>query len=298
MASSDVPAIKCGPVIVQGVAFTDSEDKNIWVAVRPKDDVPEGGGIWMLSILSVDGAGGQTLGTKGKLAGTLDVTRAKIEVAALAELEPSGVPETVVIKGELVHCLTVEEDALFPEVTLETRSKTDPENERHPAMRDWFVPDNQLVGTRTPLGLELRYKKMGGWGYSGPGYDDLSFLPVGIVPETLDSGVRDLLAKSGTGSVERVDAETRPDSWRTVYRKVPAVDNGLFSDVNEKFQRVVTLKLHVRRLIADQRYPFALQVQVQRDKDLYEQLRATPNPAKIVAWPGDPIARATKPGSP
>jgi hypothetical protein len=279
----DNPGIqRCGPVEVEGVVLTVGTHDYLSAAVRTKGTLTDEG-VWCLKLLHVTDTQGSEVATDYPMAAVADVKTDSFGPMTGSHLKAKSVPEKVRIEGELVHCETVEETATFPAVHLYT--KGDLNSTKDKPMRDWFIPDDLLVGTKTERGLALTYEKLNGYGYSGPGYSDLSRLPVKVIPETVNVGVESELRLAGASGVERIDAYTEGHRVQIIYQKDPPVNGKTFSFVDKDFQSTVALTLHITRLIPDQRYAFSLVVPVQMDKNMFERQMGKPDPAKFVVWP-------------
>lgn len=265
---------------VQGVAATSNKDY-IRTCLRVRGNLPAPG-LWSLKVLSVkDGEdAGNPLGDG--LTGASDVSTAGYGPFGSAAIKNEPAPNSLRLECELIHYLDIEETAQFPEVKLVTRGAARAGSK---PMRDWFVRDGDDPSAITERGLVLRFAKGFGYGYSGPGYDDLSRLPVKVDVDSLNKGVEAELIKFRDKSVERVDAYVKPGRLVQIYSVEPKIENGMFAFFDREFSQDVALSLHVIRRIADRRLKFNLVLPVQRDKETMEEGVQGADASKSVVWP-------------
>ncbi len=275
--------IHLGSFVIEGVAITSlvgSGPEYLQTCTRVTGTLPMEG-IWSLKVISVtDPSTGN--GIKSNRTGTYtDITTSNR--GALTQLvKASDFDSTATVVGELVHYQSVKEEATFPTIQLET---TDGNRKQKPAFRNWSVPEKDHSTARTPLGLELRFTRLNGYGYSGPGYDDLSRLPVKVLESTMNKGVESLLKKYNEKAVDRVDASVPGLEAVAIFQKSPPTEYGVFSFEDKEFKREVQLSLSVTRQIVDKRFKFKLTMPIQKDVDLFEEVRGDGVKRRIVKWP-------------
>ena len=266
---------------IQGVALSSPPGTSLQTCLRVWGELPTDG-IWCLKVESVLHEDGTPITSSQPLTSSADITANELGPIGYSPIKGSAVPQKVRLTGELVHYRSVEELVTLPTVHLvHTPSKV----QRQPAMRDWLLPEHDSPRGKTPRGLVVQYGKLGGYGYSGPGYEDRSWLPVTVDPPTINLGLERELKDCRAQSVDRVDAYEKPDRIIPIYQDTPKTESGLFGASDKDFSPDVRLSLHVIRRIVDRRFTFSLLVGVQTNKDLFEQHKGVPDPARIVVWP-------------
>lgn len=269
--------------MIQGVAFTMPKYEYLETSVRIQGTLPLKG-IWCLKTLKVDNTDGSKLQLQQPMAGATDVPdTGGYGPLGFSPLKSGGIPNRLRLEGELVHYRSIDETASFPTIKLHPIG---PGRKEGPAMRDWFVKDGEPATATTARGLILRIAKLGGYGYSGPGYNNLSRIPVRVDLSSLNAGLAPELRSCNERTVDRVDAYVQPELEVCLYREVPKIEMGTFSYRDQDFSPEVQLSLHVVRRIVDRRIKFTFVLPVQRDKDMDEQHKAVPDPAQFLEWPG------------
>ncbi len=251
------PTQHCGPVILDGVSWTQRGRIGFWVRSRSQVD-----DSWSLNILRVSDAQGAAFKTKAPL----DYLKPS-GLNSIAGVSLADPPAQVKVQGELVHYQSVEERATFPPVALTSQQGGTQSRAGSPAFRVWEIPEGPFATTKTPKGLGLTFYRLNMAGYSGPGFDDLSRFPVRVLPNTL-------------GKDERVDAMVVAGDRQTIYQKNPPINGAIFT-FREKQAYPAGLPLQIRRMSVDKRFAFSLNVAVQRDKDPFSGASETTK----VAWP-------------
>ena len=266
---------------IQAVALTDPQPLFLETCVRVRGTLPLEG-LWSIRVTDILDSDGQPLSIQQPMVGSADVTTENLGPVGFSPMVHHDFPTRILIKGELVHYMNIEEVASFPAVKLRTQNRA---STHVPPNRDWYVPEGCKLSATTPRGLVLVFPPMPSHGYSGPGYDDMSWIPVGPDLSTVNDGLQRELRKAKAQSVSRIDAYLVPGQIVRIYEDNPKAESGIFTAQNSQFVAEPQLNVHVIRRIVDHRDKFTFLVPVQKGKDLFMPQSANSDPQKIVSWP-------------
>ena len=223
---------------IQAVALTDPKPLFLETCVRVRGTLPLGG-LWSIRVTDILDTDGQPLAIQQPMVGSADVTTENLGPVGFSPMVHHDFPTRVMIKGELVHYMNIEEVASFPAVKLRTQNRA---STHVPPNRDWYVPEGCKLSATTPRGLVLMFPPMPSHGYSGPGYDDMSWIPVGPDLSTVNDGLQRELRKAKAQSVSRIDAYLVPGQIVRIYEDNPKAESGIFTfegswitEINSRF---------------------------------------------------------------